>query len=1019
VSLRLCAFACCLLVVLALFVANWFTTDADNTSQTSLHQWGAMTLFHGLPSDHVRAIAQDNEGVMWFATDGGLARYDGRRVQKLSDDALPSERIRAMQLDGDGRLWVGTDAGAAVFAGGQFKAIAGTQSQTITAIVTAGGGRAFMTSEQGEILDCNLSDNGGSGARAITPADSPLLSVDANRRAPLPLTSLAIVGDSLVVGTHSRGLLAIQADQGDAAIVKEVVSRPRAYFVEAIAADADHRLWFGSQTTPEDSGLYESGDLLRPEKIGAGLGTVTALAFDGRGDLWVGSDGQGAACFRNGHRVARFTFESTAGGLRSNHIYAVFVDREGVVWFGTDRGVCRYDPHGLRVENVSEDTESNFARCLFRANNGVLWCGTNGGLFVRTDDGWQPSQSIGNRAVHAINEDATGRLLVGTASGLFIQSAANQRETSDERGASSSPSAPHQPDLVRFDEAGDSVRAIQRFRGALYVASFNRGVERLDMNGRTLVWPVDSGDASLRQVVSLYAESDRRLWIGTATAGVFVWDGMNVKAADALDRLRGAAVWAIDGSPDTSLWLATARGLFALRNQQLMTLVADTDVRSVVTTAPNLAWCVTASSGLYRIRLDDRAGVVATRQGVEQGLPSEQAFTLLVERDQPSVWVGTNRGLACYEPGEVQPLVFAARVMGKRLFSREEVSAGLQLEYPQNSLAVEVAAISSRSFPEQFQYAFTVSDQAGRVIRERLSRDSQLVLEGLRAGRYHVEARAFTNDLVASAPFVMEFTVARAPFPWTSTALSVLLLLALVAVWWGYRQNRWMRRTNATLETTNLQLAETRLQLANETETERRRIARDLHDQTLADLRRLMMMSDQLPASGNTAIEPARFRQEVESISGEIRRICEDLSPSALTNVGLAAALEWALANGIAQLPEGEKIDYQFACEDGLDEKHHLPNAVQIQVFRIVQEAVNNACRHSGATLLRLSAKVDADGALLIELEDDGCGFDASRVNGKPGRGLTNIRSRASLIDAEVNWTQPPTGGTRFTLRKA
>ncbi|HKP12788.1 MAG TPA: sensor histidine kinase, partial [Blastocatellia bacterium] len=419
------------------------------------------------------------------------------------------------------------------------------------------------------------------------------------------------------------------------------------------------------------------------------------------------------------------------------------------------------------------------------------------------------------------------------------------------------------------------------------------------------------------------------------------------------------------------------------------------------------------------ILLDDATGLVTTRQGVEQGLPSEQVFAILASRDQPSVWVGTNRGLACYEPGEAAPLVFPARVMGKRLFGREEVRAGLDLEYPQNSLAIEVAATSSRSFPEQFQYAFAVADGAGRIIRQKLSRDSQLVLEGLRAGRYRVEARAFTNDLVASAPFVMEFTVARAPFPWTSAALSVLLLLALVAVWWGYRQNRRMRRTNAALESTNLQLAETRLQLANETEAERRRIARDLHDQTLADLRRLMMMSDQLPANGRAAVEPSRFRQEVENISGEIRRICEDLSPSALANVGLAAALEWALTNGVAQLPDEAKLDFEFACEEGLDEKHRLPNAVQIQIFRIAQEAVNNACRHAGATRVRLSAKLDAGGALLIELEDDGRGFDASRAGGKTGRGLTNIRSRASLIDAEVSWARRPEGGTLFTLRKA
>src|ERR1700761_260961 len=81
--------------------------SASDGSPANLHQWGAVTLFHGLPSDHVRAIAQDGEGVMWFATDGGLAKYDGRRVQKVSDEALPSEHIRALKFDSDGTLWVG------------------------------------------------------------------------------------------------------------------------------------------------------------------------------------------------------------------------------------------------------------------------------------------------------------------------------------------------------------------------------------------------------------------------------------------------------------------------------------------------------------------------------------------------------------------------------------------------------------------------------------------------------------------------------------------------------------------------------------------------------------------------------------------------------------------------------------------------------------------------------------------------------------------------------------------------
>src|ERR1051325_7043993 len=107
-------YACLLFIALALLIINPAARSASDNSSASLHQWGAVTLVHGLPSDHVRAVAQDNEGVMWFATDGGLARNDGRRVQKVSDEALPSERIHALKLGPDGRLWIGTDAGAAL-----------------------------------------------------------------------------------------------------------------------------------------------------------------------------------------------------------------------------------------------------------------------------------------------------------------------------------------------------------------------------------------------------------------------------------------------------------------------------------------------------------------------------------------------------------------------------------------------------------------------------------------------------------------------------------------------------------------------------------------------------------------------------------------------------------------------------------------------------------------------------------------------------------------------------------------
>jgi signal transduction histidine kinase len=278
--------------------------------------------------------------------------------------------------------------------------------------------------------------------------------------------------------------------------------------------------------------------------------------------------------------------------------------------------------------------------------------------------------------------------------------------------------------------------------------------------------------------------------------------------------------------------------------------------------------------------------------------------------------------------------------------------------------------------------------------------------------------------------------VARAPFPRTIVTLSVLLALALVMLVWAYLQHRRIVRSREELREANHQLAGARLQLASEAEAERRRIARDLHDQTLADLRRLLLLTDEMqpsptvaagasgpggalaPNPSAPAADPTRLRAEIESISQEVRRICEDLSPSVLENVGFAAALEWALASACAQQPSAQRFAYDFACDEVLEERLALTPGVQMQVYRIVQEAVSNVCRHARAAHVSLSVSLDAAGDFLLTLSDDGRGFDAGNKRALKGRGLAGIRARASLIEAEAVWAPREGGGTVFSLRK-
>lgn len=970
-------------------------------------------------------------GVTWFATDGGLARYDGRRTNAISAPGLPAGRVLALQAGDSGSLWIATDNGAGRLVNARFEVVKETEGKVITAMINPQPGRIIMASESGVIFDCQLKTDQSLAVRTIP--DQPLQSADVDHPGPLKITSVALVGDKIYAGTQSRGVLVIENGS-----VKDLAAKPRTYFINALETDGQGRLWAGARARADEGGLLDITDPTKPIKAKAGTGTVTAIARGPHGDIWAATDGRGAFHVRDGKVIEHFTFEETGGALRSDHIFGVFIDAEEVVWFATDKGFCRYDPHATRTENISDDAATNYVRALWRTSQGHLLAGTNAGLYVyeASTKHWQSIPEFGRKTIYAIREDNGGHVLVATASGLFSSpSVATAKDLSFQRIGTDD----HLPQ-------GDSVRTIANAAGATYVGTYGYGVEKLDGTKRSLVWPAANADDHWREVVSVSADADGHLLIGTANAGLFFFDGKETKTESALDPLRNETIWATVAEAN-GLWLATGRGLYYFRSGQLKEIAGNTSARSIFVNNDSgrtgEVWCATVLSGLLRVTLDEQFGAIVSRLDVEQGLPSQRVFAVIAEKTDDgndSVIAGTNRGLVRYEPGHVAPTVLPARVISQRIHEPGELSAGLKLEYPQNSLLLDVTAISSRTFPQQFQYAFALYDSGGKIIREKLSRDSQFTMEGLQPGRYRVVARAFTKDLVPATPLKFEFSVAGAPFPWTTTALAVLLLLALIALTWAAIEHRRIVTTSGALAAANRELAGARLQLANETEAERRRIARDLHDQTLADLRNLALLVDKLPAPntngtvaespGRTAPagtnslrvaagnDPAALRSEIESISQEVRRICEDLSPSVLQNVGFAAALEFALAHAVEHAAPDCKFAYEFVCDESFDERVKLPASVQIQIYRIAQEALSNICRHAGAGHVRMAVRAGDDGELEMEIADDGRGFDARAVKKKPGRGVANIRARASMIDADVAWVQRDGGGTVFRLSK-
>ena len=917
----------------------------------NFHQWGAVTIFNGLPSDNVRAIAQTLDGVLWFGTDNGLARFDGRRVQTVALETVATTKIFALKTDENGTLWIGTNNGAFFYKNNKFQRIEETKNFAITAILFTES--IFLATENGAILKLNETVENSFQIEKI-PAEN--LSDDDGK--PLKITSLAKIDGKIIAGMRSKSILIFETKE-----TAEILSRPRIFFVNALAEDAKGNIWLGADSNNAESGFFAFSNIGIPRKIGAETGNVLAIV-PSENSVWAGTENAGLFHFQDEKLLEHFTFENTTGGLRSNTIYALFADREGVIWIGTNRGVSRFDASSPQTQILSKDSKSEFVRTIFRASNGQIFAGTDHGLYLFSEGIWLDAGNFSLKKIYAIGEDAAKKLLIGSPNGLFDYDG-KQILTGD-------------------------IRAIVNFKGKTYATIFGRGLIETETNAQ--VFSNDSPTA-------LFSNSEK-LWIGTAKDGVFVFDGKNIRQEKPLDILRGAAIWKIISDDENNLWIAGERGLFRYRNGELETIISNQKVRDVLITGADI-WAATAENGLLHLKTNEMFGWISANLNVEQGLPSEQIFALLKEENR--LFISTNNGVSIYAPSAISPKIIATRVLSQRLHAADELSQTIALEYPQNGLLTEVSGLSSRTFPEQFQYGFLLKNANGEIIEKRFSNDSQFAPANLKSGAYSIEVRAFNKDLLASEPLTIKFSIARAPFPWTATALGVLLVIALIALVWAFIERR-------RISSKNRELAAARFDLANEAERERKRIAQDLHDQTLADLRNLMLMSDKLPADNS------EFRTEIESVSTEIRRICEDLSPSVLENVGLAAALEFLLSQTI----ENRK----FSADENLEERLNFVPNVQMQIFRIAQEILTNIKQHSDANFVEMSIEILPENAFLLQITDDGIFFNPNEKNEKnektpKGRGIANIKSRAALIEAEAIWQKAENGGTLFRLWKS
>ena len=268
-------------------------------------------------------------------------------------------------------------------------------------------------------------------------------------------------------------------------------------------------------------------------------------------------------------------------------------------------------------------------------------------------------------------------------------------------------------------------------------------------------------------------------------------------------------------------------------------------------------------------------------------------------------------------------------------------------------------------------------------------------------------------NMAAIFPRIIDYSVNAAGF-----TRNILILCAPVAIVMLIAMElKWRENQRQVLADRERERKIYMLQILKAQEDERQRIAQELHDDAIQELllianRAQKLVSGKIPVTPEAKAQAKWMKDATLRVSEEIRRIGRDLRPSILDNVGLVPAIRWLV----------ERLNNESTLEGKViitGDERSLNSESEVMVFRIVQEALNNAWKHSGATKVIITAQFYPE-SLKIAVEDNGKGFiqdkSISNLASEGKLGILGMQQRAQYLNGDLD-IKPVLGkGTTVSL---
>lgn len=753
----------------------------------------------GLANSVVNHIFQDSKGYLWYATQGGISRFDGRNFKNYTkNNGLVGNDVTHICEDNNGDIWIATTAGVSKFTGLGFTTYTeknGLGSNKVYSIYNDSKGYLWFATFGG-----GLTMYDGRRFKTYTTKDG------------LPTNEIFCVTEdkegNFWIGTNNKGLCKFDGKNFIAYTKADGLSNNSVFCLQQ---DAQNNLWIGTAggglTILKNKKFVTEGvpGIIKNDLIGG-------IECDRRGNVWIASDVHGLLKYDNENR---YHFFGKKEGLSSNAVQSVCEDYEGNMWIGTfGEGINMFRNEALVSFTEKSGLLNNNISSIFQDSRGNYLVGAkDGGLVEYNATGFtslNTIKEIDKKTILSITGDRKGRIWLGLYEGGVL--------VLDKTGNSSYAISEKFRKLNGID-LKPVVKIMEDKKGTIWIATFGSGI--FSIAGDEVVNYTTANGLSSDDVMAIHTDKKGLLWIGTYLGGVMRYDGNQFKNFTIKDGLPDNTISAICEDHTGRIFFGTSEGggLSCFDGRRFTTFSAkeglnSKNINALIVDKKNKIWAGT-DKGIYNIAVSGDLKISYLKHYRESDALYETELNsnaLFLDKED-RIWMGTTTGLIRYTPsldyrsGVPQKIILT----GVQLFYQQVDWKKYAPETPENSHVPVDLRLSFKDNHLTFNYQALTTDNVGySFILEGLdagwspvTRKTEAVYANVPAGRnYTFKVRGVSSNGVFTENTVLYSFRINAPF-WQTWWFYTLCFAAVVISVLGY--TRWrtisLERSKEELET--------------------------------------------------------------------------------------------------------------------------------------------------------------------------------------------------------------------------